>query len=622
LSYFRVAFFFIIINILLYAKVFITNETNEQNYIDILPQSNIYVDNTRALNISVIQGLTDVFEKTNEISLSYGYSPNFDVWIQFTLTNQTNKPVTKILEYDNPLTTNIEFYDPKSTLHPIKEGMFSVQENRKTIKPIFKIYLEAQESKTYYIKASSYITTLIVKLNLWEMDTFYEKEMQHQNILVFFFSAMFILALYNLFIYFFTKDQSYLYYVFYIFGILMHQFFYVGLSNIYIKEPEVIINIIKYASFIVGIPALALGLFTRSFLQTEQYPRLHKILNIYLWAFPILLTVFVLTDQLNQFRNIFPVIMLIILISITSYATWKRNRQAYFLLFGWIVFFSSGMLMYLSSAGIYNFYESFPYYIEVALVIEAIVFSIALADKIKQLQQDKNKANQLLIQQQKDEQKKLQTLVHQKTIHLEDALNDRELLLKELNHRVKNNMQTIVSLIRLQSDDVEDKELKNILQTIQNRINAMSHLHQLLYSEQHDNVMFVNANEYFSLLIEELKSSFEESNVLIKYNIQSNLKTEEAVYCGLIINELVTNSFKHAFEKNTQGKIYISLKKENNNYLLNYKDNGKCFDKNIKKNTLGLLLIDILVTSQLKGTISTDCIKGLDVNIQWSTDEQ
>lgn len=603
----------LIIFINTYLSAQVLNITNKTNFHDLLPQAQIFIDHSKNKKFEEVLNNPQYFTDNDKKLLGFGYSPNFNVWIKFKLHNTTNKKIYKVLEYDNSLTTDIKFYSPENQYEYIQEGLYYINKNRKTINPTFTIELEKNESKTYYIQASSYITTLIVKLNLWDSTSFFNHEMKYQAILAFFFGAMIILALYNLFIYFITRDNSYLFYVIYIFGIVIHQLMYRGIANIYILDTLWVENIIMYASLITGLPVLALALFTRSFLQTNQYPKLHKILNIYLIAFPFILSVFLFTDMFNKYRNIFSVLLLIFLISITIYATFKKNRQAYFVLFGWAMFFTVGIFMYLSSVGFFNIYSSFPYYIEVALSIEALVFSIALADRIKQLQLDKENANQKLITQQENEKNRLEIKVEEKTHDLKTALDEKGLLLKELNHRVKNNMQTIVSLIRLQSDEIEDEQVQDLFITIQNRINAMSHLHELLYKQ--DNISNVNAYEYFELLIEEVQYSYN-TPVQIKFDIKTQLKIEQAIYCGLILNELISNSFKYAFPRN-EGKIFINLEKQNHTFILTVKDNGIGYDQNIPSNSLGLVLVETLATQQLKGNIDIKADDGVTVKISW-----
>ncbi|PZP11164.1 MAG: histidine kinase, partial [Aliarcobacter butzleri] len=233
------------------------------------------------------------------------------------------------------------------------------------------------------------------------------------------------------------------------------------------------------------------------------------------------------------------------------------------------------------------------------------------------LQKEKNEANQKLIDQQENETKRLSKEVDLRTKDLKVALGEKEVLLKELNHRVKNNMQTIVSLIRLQSDEIEDEKLKDILLTTQNRIAAMGHLHELLYNQE--NINFIDVYEYFETLVDEVKSSYDES-INIHLDIKTKLKMEQAIYCGLMINELITNSFKYAF-LNKKGNIYITLEKSNNILKLSVKDDGVGFDKNNTTFSLGLTLVNTLAINQLKGKMDIESKNGTSITISWNENE-
>lgn len=590
----------------------------KKNQIELLQTSEIFIDEKRDYTIDKIVVSDDLFQKNDKNILSFGYSPNFDVWIKFTLKNNSNSSVKKILEYNNPLTTNIEFYDSKKDYKAQKHGLLSQNDNKFVLNPTFLIELEANEEKTYFLKASSEITTLIINLKLWDEENFYEKEIKHQVVLCLFFGAMFILAIYNLFIYFFTRDISYFYYVIYIFGLIIHHLMYTGIANIYLFDYDSMLFIVSLASVIVALPIYALGLFTKSFLQTKQYPKFNTILNLFLVLIPVSIIFFLVTDDYDKYRNSITMIFLLFLMIITLYAVIKKNQQAYFILFGWFIFLSSGLLMYLSSAGIFNITKYFPYLIETSFVMEAIIFSIALANRITSLQKERNEANQKLILQKENETKRLTNEVNLRTQDLKNALDEKELLLKELNHRVKNNMQTIVSLIRLQSDEIEDEKLRDILLTIQNRISAMGHLHELLYRQ--DNIEYIDVYEYFELLIEEVRDSYD-SYIDIHLEIKTKLKMEQAIYCGLIINELITNSFKYAFTNKEEGNIFVSLKKEDGIIRLIVSDDGIGYDKDTPTNSLGLTLVNTLAVNQLRGEIKIESINGVKTMISWKEDE-
>jgi len=217
------------------------------------------------------------------------------------------------------------------------------------------------------------------------------------------------------------------------------------------------------------------------------------------------------------------------------------------------------------------------------------------------------------IKQKKEEKEKLEIEVAKKTQELQIALDEKGLLLKELNHRVKNNMQTIISLIRLQSEGLNDEKVQDIFTTIQNRINAMSILHELLYKQ--DTISQINTYDYFEMIVEELKKSYQKDTE-IYFDITTDLEVDEAIYCGIILNELITNAFKYAFP-NKDGEIKVSLEKGEKSYILRVSDNGIGYDETKPSNGLGTTLIEKLAKKQLAGDLVIDTTNGVTVTIKW-----
>ncbi len=187
-------------------------------------------------------------------------------------------------------------------------------------------------------------------------------------------------------------------------------------------------------------------------------------------------------------------------------------------------------------------------------------------------------------------------------------VKERESLLKEIHHRVKNNMQIMYSLNRLQSRSQNNEEASNILRDNRERIRAMSLVHEIIY--QSDNLYKVNLRSYISRLTESIFNQYKVDNDNIKINIEIEesleLNLDTIIPVGLIINEIAINSIKYAFPKNKKGMIHINMNSnENQKYSLRIKDNGIGIDKTIdvyKANTLGLQLV-IGLTEQLRGTI-------------------
>ncbi len=244
---------------------------------------------------------------------------------------------------------------------------------------------------------------------------------------------------------------------------------------------------------------------------------------------------------------------------------------------------------------------------------EALLFSIALASRLKKLNREKEQLSQALITQQRHEKTKLESTVKERTKELQVELKNNELLLKELHHRVKNNMQFITSLYALKLQDNTDVILREKLNDVERKIQAMSLVHEMLYKE--NNLAQINTEKYFQILITNIKNGYDTSDICFNMDVQTNLSAEAAIYSGLIINELVTNAIKYAFE-GQKGTISISLHKRDNTYTLIISDNGKGLDENAKK-SFGLLMVNTLVTEQLNETIDMKTKHGTEFKIKF-----
>ena len=187
------------------------------------------------------------------------------------------------------------------------------------------------------------------------------------------------------------------------------------------------------------------------------------------------------------------------------------------------------------------------------------------------------------------------------------SLAEKEVFLQEIHHRVKNNLQVISSLLKLQSRYIQDSSVTEMLKESQNRVRSMALVHEQLYhSKDLSNIDFA---EYIQNLAHNLFQAYEVNAAGIK--LQTNiapcsLNVDTAVPCGLIVNELLTNSLKYAFCSKNKGKIKIDFHLDNNGVcVLVVSDNGVGFPKDVdyrNGRTLGLRLVGSLV-KQIRGKI-------------------
>ena len=202
---------------------------------------------------------------------------------------------------------------------------------------------------------------------------------------------------------------------------------------------------------------------------------------------------------------------------------------------------------------------------------------------------------------------------------IQASLVEKEVLLKEIYHRVKNNLQVISSLLNLQSEYIEDKNYLEIFRQSQRRIESMALIHEKLY--QAKDLAMIDFGEYIRDLVVSLFSSYEVNTDAIALTINIDdvfLGLDVAIPCGLIVNELVYNSLKYAFPTNNFGEIRIFLISNNEHqFTLSVSDNGISLPAgfDIKNTTtLGLQLVDAL-THQLSGNLELNCSCGLEIKI-------
>ncbi|MDB2606357.1 sensor histidine kinase [Zobellia sp.] len=193
---------------------------------------------------------------------------------------------------------------------------------------------------------------------------------------------------------------------------------------------------------------------------------------------------------------------------------------------------------------------------------------------------------------------------------LEEKIREKETLIKEVHHRVKNNLQTVSSLLSLQSRSIVDKDVKSLLKSSQNRVITMAIVHEMLYMRE--DLSKIEYKSYVQELVEYLIRSIKgtSSNITLNIDVPNiKLNIDTAIPLGLLINETVTNSLKYGIIDDYRGEISIKLrKKDDNEFVLNLGDDGKGFPEDVtykNSKSLGLKLIHNL-SRQLQGSFMRD----------------
>jgi len=203
---------------------------------------------------------------------------------------------------------------------------------------------------------------------------------------------------------------------------------------------------------------------------------------------------------------------------------------------------------------------------------------------------------------------------------IEKSLKEKTVLLQEIHHRVKNNLQIIASLLNLQSRHIKDKEALEMLQATRKRVFSMALVHERLYKSE--DFARIDFRKYIEEMTVHLLTFHRDK--MEKVSFEKDIKKtiidiNKAVPLGLILNELITNTLKHAFPKNREGKIKIKFNKKGSRYDLIISDNGIGFPKDLdfrKAESMGLTLITSLV-NQIDGEIKLDRSKGTSFKIRF-----
>jgi two-component sensor histidine kinase len=366
-------------------------------------------------------------------------------------------------------------------------------------------------------------------------------------------------------------------------------------------------------------------------LQSKTYlPQWDKILNILFQLFIVLALTFTLGEYFQVMipNNIYALvvntatlilIIVILIIGFKSYLQKRREANYYLsalllpLLLMLVLVFC--LIVTTNNTGL-NFLPN------LAVLSITITFAVALVAKVNLIKEELN--NEKL-----DKQKISASIAIEKerNIRLQEkieydknevaAAQHIKLLMKELHHRVKNNLQIVSSLLSLQSFRIKDQAAIDAVKEGQHRIEAMSLIHQKLYIQ--DNITQVNINEFITDIAESLMQAYGYNSKSFTLEIKVSeqlLEVDKAIPLSIIINELITNSFKYAYAGIEKPKLSISFTKQKENVALRITDNGTGIDLNAWQNNdgYGKELVHTF-TEQLEGTLTLNVDSGTTFQI-------
>ncbi len=213
--------------------------------------------------------------------------------------------------------------------------------------------------------------------------------------------------------------------------------------------------------------------------------------------------------------------------------------------------------------------------------------------------------------------KKTKNALAEKNIIIERSLAEKEVLMKEIHHRVKNNLQVVSSLLNMQADYIQDPKAADAILESKNRVMSMALIHQNLY--QHDNITGIDVKSYIEKLSRNLVASYNSTSKPIDVDIATQsliIDVDTLIPLGLILNELITNAIKYAFTDNSNPRLDIELTESNNQLHLKVVDNGPGFSEKrlLQNNSFGYKIIQAFLP-KLKGKLDIASNNGAIVTV-------
>lgn len=542
-------------------------------------------DSSNELNIQEIANSNDFQKHSNKFSLGYLKDT---IWIKVDLKNKSSKE-------DFILSLNEHFYE-KANMHyfdesenlwkTLKNGVFTPikERNIETSKLAFNFKIQQNSSQTIFVELKAkypYFGNIAV----YSKDYFFASRILNiDSFFILQFGILLIIIIFNLFLWISLKEKVYIYYVGYTFFALVYLINISGLL-IYFDLQHYMYKL----HFSVSLCIIFLSLFSIEYFEANKYFKASvfviKILILLLFVFAFMMVAVSYSPWNNYMNHIITIILITLIVS--SIKIYKKGQ--YFLkyyIFAISIYFTSVIIFILFLMGIieYNYFNRYAYIY--CLSLEIIVFALILSNRYNIIKNEQIKTQNELISLQINQNKLLENEVEKKTLKLTKLVKERELLVKEVFHRVKNNFHVITAFLWFESKKDDNKHR---FTELINRIKSMSLIHEYLCNSK--DLIDINLKEYIDELVKTIIQTYSIPTLKINTNIENiNLEFENIMSLGVVVNEIISNSIKH-HPKEKAIILDINCYKKSDSVILIIVDNGLGFDENIQKTGLGLELI-------------------------------
>lgn len=583
-------------------KLVLTSETKE---ITLGNYCSFYTDSTTKATAS------EVYEKWNKgkfqfyntYAKSFGVTKN-TIWCLFSVSGD---PQLKFyLELEKTRLDSIEVFALQNdgTLKRIYSGGNKFPFQRRIVKVnnfIFPLSLSGSE-QTYLLKMrGKYIMEFPLKI--YSDEKLIETKHVYDLLDGIYIGLFILIIFYNLFVYLTIHDRVHLYYSIYVFfeGSMVLYFKGFGFEFIFPSYP----GLNSYLAVLPAFVTISAVFFLFSFLNTKQsQPFLYKLFFVFM-AIALLSLILniigyesigMMIVELDSFITS----LAILVAGIFSYSKGVKHARLYVI--AWSIFLFGVFTYVLKDFNVLPYNNFTCNAIQLGSAFEIVLITVALAQKMNDFKEEKEQfqtasINTLI------EKEKVILLQHKE---LEARHSEKEVMLKEIHHRVKNNLAIVSGILQIQTTYITDNSLKQVLMDCTNRIKSMGLVHESLY--RYENFTGIDFSTYLQSLTKEITNSYPDTSSQVSLNLaieKIELELTTAIPCGLLVTEVLSNTYKHAFKEKKSGRIDIIFKRLDDKYELIIKDDGVgIHESKLNSNAgLGMSLIQAF-SAQLEGAYS------------------
>lgn len=562
------------------------------------------------------------WQKSKTENLNFGFQ-NKPYWIKLDIA--TALPFSKEIVFfiENSNMNEIDLYLLDSNYNLLKHkstGNLRPFSTREFNHRYFAINLPIENDKLYhiYIRYKSE-DVMAFQSGISSLEAYFEYHTKLQLIEGFFFGSLLLLAIYNLFIYVFSKEISFLYYVLYITCTFLFQFEYGGWFNQYVTKDFPSFSS-RLGLIFTGIACTTSIIFLESYIPVKYRSKSNQLIaNIIkiLGASELLFAYFVPLLWNFIFIISFSVFLVLPYINLTNYLAYKQGlAKLRFLIWGWGIITFGVLMLCLAASGILPFIFITKYSIQVGTIVEGLLLSFALADKITVLRQEKQVAQRQMITQLQENEQLLQKLNMEQRRVFNAVLQGEENERKRISFELHDGLGQMLSLIKIQLSTLEQwsqekgeavsDSFKSLIAMVDEACNEIRNISNNLMPHSVSDFGLIKALDEFVIKIKKTKQiniHFE------KVNIKSDPDKKISNTIFRIIQETTSNCIKYSKALN----LYIQLIEEEKEYILMIEDDGVGFNfENIKSNSQkGMGIRNIISRVEvMNGTFNLDTKEG------------